>query len=169
MNILKFEVRGVCMEITIVKGNMDYINDCEDALVNSELGIRYFSEKGSARKALEEGFAKEEIYIAIDNSHNCRGFMWFILGGMFHSFPYLHIVAVKQESRKHGIGKKLLKFFEDICFKDHTKLFLVVADFNPDAKVLYERIGYIEVGAIPNLYREGITEYLMMKVREEKR
>ncbi|MDF2804202.1 MAG: acetyltransferase [Anaerocolumna sp.] len=156
------------MEIIIVKGSIDYIDDCEDALVNSELGIRYFSEKGSARKALEEGFAKEEIYVAIDDNHSCRGFLWCILGGIFHSFPYLHIVAVKKESRKHGIGKKLMQFFEDICFEDYNKLFLVVADFNPDAKILYERIGYVEVGTIPNLYREGITEHLMMKLREEK-
>jgi ribosomal protein S18 acetylase RimI-like enzyme len=165
---LKLEGRGVYMEIKIVKGSIDYINDCEDALVNSELGIRYFSGKGSARRALDEGFAKDEIYIALDNNHNCRGFLWFILDGIFHSYPYLHIVAVKKDSRKHGIGTKLLHFFEDICFKDYSKLFLVVADFNPNAKILYERIGYIEVGAIPNLYREGITEYLMMKLREEK-
>jgi ribosomal protein S18 acetylase RimI-like enzyme len=46
-------------------------------------------------------------------------------------------------------------------------LFLVVADFNPDAKILYEKIGYIQVGTIPSLYREGITEHLMMKSRQE--
>lgn len=154
------------MDIMVVKGSMDYINDCEEALVNSELGKRYFSEAGSARKALEEGFAKEEIFIAIDSNHNCKGFMWYILDGIFHSFPYLHIIAVKEESRRQGIGKKLLKLFEDICFKDYTRLFLVVADFNPEAKKLYEEIGYIEVGVIPSLYREGITEYLMMKPRE---
>jgi hypothetical protein len=43
--------------MTIIKGSIEYINDCEDALVNSELGKRYFSQKGSARKALQEGFA----------------------------------------------------------------------------------------------------------------
>lgn len=156
------------MEISIVKGSIEYINDCEDALVNSELGRRYFSQKESARKALREGFAKGEIYIALDASEGCKGFIWFILDGIFHSFPYLHIVAVKQESRNHGIGKKLLQFFEDICFKNYTKLFLVVADFNPDAKLLYEEVGYIEVGIIPSLYRVGINEHLMMKLREEK-
>jgi ribosomal protein S18 acetylase RimI-like enzyme len=154
------------MEIAIVKGSIDYINDCEDALLNSGLGKRYFSGKGSARKALEEGFDKEEIYIAVDNSNNCKGFIWFIIDGIFHSFPYLHIIAVKEEYRKHGIGKRLLKFFEEVCFKDYTKLFLVVADFNPDAKMLYEKIGYFEVGSIPNLYRPGVAEYLMMKSRE---
>ncbi|MDU5107276.1 N-acetyltransferase [Clostridium sp.] len=155
------------MEITIVQGSIENINDCEDALLNSELGRRYFSKKGSARNALEKGFAKKEIYIAKDINQNCIGFIWFILDGIFHSFPYLHIIAVKQESRNEGIGKKLLKFFEDSCFKDYNKLFLVVADFNPDAKKLYEKIGYIQVGTLPSLYREGITEHLMMKSREE--
>ncbi|MBU3128657.1 GNAT family N-acetyltransferase [Clostridium tagluense] len=154
------------MEITILKGSMDYINDCEDALLNSELGIKYFSEKGSARKALEDGFNKEEIYVALDVNQNCKGFIWFISEGAFHSFPYIHIIAVKKENRKLGIGKKLLEFFEEICFRDYTKLFLVVADFNPDAKMLYESIGYIEIAIIPSLYREGITEYLMMKLRK---
>ncbi len=153
--------------MNIIKGSIEYINDCEDALVNSELGRMYFSQKGSARKSLQEGFAKGEIYVAIDTNEGCMGFIWFILGGIFHSFPYIHIIAVKQESRNQGIGKKLLKFLEDSCFKDYSKLFLVVADFNLDAKKLYEKIGYTQVGTIPSLYREGITEYLMMKSREE--
>jgi ribosomal protein S18 acetylase RimI-like enzyme len=157
------------MELTIVKGSIDYLNDCEDTLVKSELGIRYFPKKGSARKSLEEGFAKEEIYIAMDSNENYKGFMWIIMDGIFHSFPYLHIIAVKLESRNEGIGKKLLKFFEDSCLKDYSKVFLVVADFNPDAKRLYEKNGYIQVGTIPSLYREGITEQLMMKSREENR
>ena len=155
------------MEIMIVKGSMDYINECENILLNSELGIRYFSQNGSARKTLEDGFVKEEIYVALDINNNCMGFIWFLLKGAFHSFPYLHIIAVKEENRKLGIGKELLKFFEEVCFIDYTKLFLVVADFNIDAKRLYESIGYVEVGILPNLYREGITEYLMMKLREE--
>ena len=51
----KLKIRGVFyMEITVIKGSIDYIDDCEEALVNSELGKRYFSEKGKARKALLE-------------------------------------------------------------------------------------------------------------------
>ena len=155
------------MHIKIIKGNMNHINDCKEALINSELGKRYFTESGRAKKALEEGFSKEEIYLAVDINNNCMGFLWFILGGAFHSFPYLHIIAVKEESRNNGVGRKLLQYFEDICFKDFSKVFLVVGDFNPDAKRLYEEIGYIEVGCLPSLYREGINEHLMMKIREE--
>lgn len=151
---------------TIIKGSINYINDCEDALVNSELGRRYFSNKGSAIKSLEEGFSKNEIYVAIDNNNNCMGFVWIIFDGIFHSFPYIHIIAVKSENRGQGIGKSLLRFVENLCFEKYSKLFLVVADFNPNAKKLYQNIGYFEIGEIPNLYRNGITECLMMKSKE---
>ena len=154
------------MNIKVVKGNISYINDCEDALVNSELGKRYFSAEGSARKSINEGFRKGEIYVALDKDNNCKGFVWVILNGIFHSFPYIHIVAVKSEDRGQGIGKILLKSVEEIFYKDYSKLFLLVADFNPEAKRLYERIGYSVIGDIPNLYRNGITECLMMKIKE---
>jgi ribosomal protein S18 acetylase RimI-like enzyme len=45
-------------------------------------------------------------------------------------------------------------------------VFLVVADFNPEAKRLYESLGYRQVGVIPGLYKEGVSEQLMMKNRE---
>ncbi len=153
------------MSITVIKGSINHLNDCEDALVDSELGKRYFSEKGSARKSLEEGFCKNEIYVAIENN-KCMGFIWVIFNGIFHSFPYIHIVAVKSEVRGQGIGEELLRFVENEYFCNYSKLFLVVADFNPKAKRLYERIGYSEIGKIPDLYRKGISECLMMKSKE---
>lgn len=154
------------IEITVIKGSINYIDDCEEALVNSELGKRYFSEKGSAQKSLEEGFNENDIYVAIDNNNNCKGFVWVILNGIFHSFTYIHIIAVKSESRGQGIGKILLKFIEDVYYKKYSKLFLVVADFNQDAKRLYIDVGYSIIGDIPDLYRKGITECLMMKSKE---
>lgn len=148
----------------IMKGAINYIDDCEAALLDSELGRKYFSQPGNAHRALEEGFTKDEIYIAIDNN-KCVGFFWVIDKGAFHSFPYLHIIAVKEEYRNKGIGKMLMNYFEEISFKNSSKVFLVVAEFNPEAKRLYENLGYREIGPIPGLYRAGITEYLMMKER----
>ena len=57
----------------------------------------------------------------------------------------------------------LLDYSENIACEMADKLFLVVADYNPDAKRFYERNGYQQVGKIPNLYRPGITEYMMAK------
>ena len=78
-------------------------------------------------------------------------------------FSYLHIIVVKEEYRNKGIGKALLDYSENIAYEMADKFFLVVADYNTDAKRFYERNGYQQVGEIPNLYRSGITEYLMAK------
>ena len=65
--------------------------------------------------------------------------------------------------RNKGIGKALLDYSEKIAYEMADRFFLVVGDYNPDAKRFYERNGYQQVGEIPNLYRPGVTEYLMAK------
>lgn len=151
------------MDINIIKAENKHLIDCKIALQNSELGRIYFPKEDNAVKALNEGISKGEIFIAINKECECLGFIWFIVNGAFHSFPYLHIIAVKDELRNIGIGQTLLKYFEETNSKTSSKLFLVVADFNPRAKQLYERIGYKEVGIIPSLYKIGVKECLMMK------
>jgi len=151
------------MDINIIKAENKHLIDCKIALQKSELGRIYFPDEDKAIQALSEGISKGEIFVAINKECVCLGFVWFIFDGAFHSFPYLHIIAVKDEYRSLGIGKKLLKYVEGATSKNSTKLFLVVADFNPRAKKLYQSIGYKEVGIIPDLYKKGVTECLMMK------
>lgn len=152
------------MNIRIIKAGIRYLDDCEEALINSELGKRYFSKEGWGREHLEEGFAKKEIYVAIEDD-KCLGFVWLKEKGVFDAFPYVYIISVKEESRGKGIGKLLLNFVEEVYFEKYSKLFLVVGDFNPQAKRLYESLGYSSIGDIKDLYREGITETLMMKAK----
>lgn len=154
------------MDICFKKGTLEYLNDCEEALINSELGRRYFTNEGSAKKAILEGLEQETLYTALHNDI-CVGFLFYLPKGAFHSFPYLHLIAVKEEYRGKGIGKKMLDFLEETIFVNNSKIFFVVADFNPDAKRFYEKNGYRQVGEIPDLYRKGITEYLMMKEKAE--
>ena len=149
-------------EITFAKGNEQHLKDCRDALSRSTLGEKYFSSPGSAEDAILEGIRQRNLYVALIGEE-CVGFTFIIPKGAFHSFPYLHIIAIKEEYRGLGVGKALLDFSESIASEMADKLFLVVADFNPDAKRFYERNGYRQVGEIPNLYRPGITEYLMAK------
>lgn len=153
------------MNIAISRADASHLPDCLAALANSELGRVYFASEEKALASLAEGVARDEVFVAMDEAGECVGFIWFVFGGAFHSFPYLHVIAVKGEHRGKGVGQKLLQFFEGGVFADSAKAFLVVADFNPDARRLYERLGWRQVGAIPGLYREGVTEYLMMKER----
>ena len=151
---------GEFLDIKIIKGNSEHLEDCKEALLKSPLGKHYFQSKGSAHKAIEEGLEQGNLFVAIAQDV-CTGFMFYITNGAFHSFPYLHLIAVKEEYRGKGIGKQLVEYFEKIS--DRDKFFLVVADYNPNAKRFYESIGYRQVGEIPGLYREGIKEYIMMK------
>ena len=148
--------------ITFAKGNERHLKDCRDALCQSTLGERYFSAPGSAENAILEGICQGNLYVALIGEA-CVGFSYIIPKGAFHSFPYLHIIAIKEEYRGRGIGKALLDHSERIASEMADKLFLVAADYNPEAKLFYERNGYRQVGEIPNLYRPGITEYLMAK------
>ena len=111
-------------ELTFAEGNEQHLKDCRDALCQSALGERYFSSPGSAEIAILEGIRQENLYVAFIGEE-CVGFTYIIPKGAFHSFPYLHIIAVKEEYR--------------------------------------ERNGYQQVGEIPNLYRSGVTEYIMAK------
>jgi len=155
------------MDIIIEKASEKYLYDCEMALSKSTLGEKYFSSNGSAKKAILEGMSQENLYIALCEKE-CVGFFYIIPNGAFHAFPYLHILSIKEEYRGKGIGQCLLKLVEKIAFEYADKIFLVVADFNPEAKRFYENNGYYQVGEIPSLYRQGINEYIMMKEKDMK-
>lgn len=150
------------MNIIIEKGTPAHLEACEQAILTSTLGEKYFAAPGSARNAVLEALDSGEMYVALADGV-CAGFFYVIPRGAFHAFPYLHLVAVAEAYRGKGIGKLLLDRAEELAFAMANKLFLVVADFNPAAERFYERNGYRRVGEIPGLYRPGIVEYLMMK------
>lgn len=152
------------MNIRVEKGTMAFLKDCKDALVHSELGRQYFSGGKGAEEAILEGLERDGLYVALLND-TCVGFMYYIPQGAFHAFSYLHLIAIKEDFRGLGIGSMLIKHLEKLVFENNGKVFLVVADFNPRGKKFYETLGYSKVGEIPSLYREGITEHLMMKAK----
>ena len=154
------------MNLIIKKASEKYLSDCEIALSRSVLGEKYFSKEGSAKNAVLEGMNQGNVYIAL-RENECVGFFYIIPNGAFHSFPYLHIISIKEEHRGKGLGTVLLEQAEKIAFEYSDKIFLVVADFNPDAMRFYEKNNYRQVGEIPSLYRPGITEYLMMKKKAQ--
>lgn len=150
------------MDIVIAKGSCEHLKDCEEALLHSDLGAHYFETKGSAKKAIEEAIKNNSLYIAL-KEQTCIGFFYCMPTGAFHAFPYLHLIAVKRAYRGMGIGKIMLDYLEKQLLTESQKLFLVVSDYNLQAKQFYAQAGYVQVGEIPNLYRRGITEYLMVK------
>ena len=150
------------MDVQFKKGTVEYLDGCIKAMENSTLCTSYFQSEESRKNAVMEGINRGTLYVVLC-SGECAGFAYFIPEGAFHAYPYLHLIAIKEEYRGKGVGKKLMEFIEDMLFKTRDKIFLLVGDYNPDAKIFYENLGYTYLGTIPSLYRKGIDEYLMMK------
>lgn len=154
--------------INIIRANIDYLTICSDILKDSELGMKYFINANGeyiGKELLKEGFDNNEIYVSVTEDGSSLGFSWIQERGIFHWFPFLHVVAVDKEHRGNGYGTLHLKHFEKMCvteFEAH-KSFLMVGDYNEKAIELYKHLGYKQVGNIPDLFVKGINEILMYK------
>lgn len=162
--------------MTIVKANRIDLEPCVDIVFASVLGRTYYPFRDLMREAIEQGIQTDEIYLAkgsgvpeeADGDLDILGLVWYQREGMFHSFPYLHMIVVKDGCRGQGIGTELMDFFEQDILKNgknrlRTKAFLTVGDFNSSAEKFYRERGYVRLAEFENLFRRGITETLMVK------
>ncbi len=152
----------IFMNYEIVKGKKENLKECCEILIDSEIGRIYFAEKNITR-IINNALESEEIYVAINEYGKCLGFIWYAIEGAFQKFPYLHVIILEKSLRGMGIGKELINYFEKIICEKYEKVFLMVGDFNHRAKKLYEELGYKEIGIIPDFYKDGYNEHLMMK------
>lgn len=70
------------MDMIIEKGSLQYLNDCEEALLDSELGRQYFSNEGAVKNAILEGLEQGTLYIALIKN-DCAGFFYYIPKGLY--------------------------------------------------------------------------------------
>lgn len=77
--------------------------------------------------------------------------------------PYLATLAVAAEHRGHGVGSALVAHVESVFRAEAAHLFLCVSSFNPRAHALYQRLGFQQVGELPDYFIDGASELLMHK------
>jgi len=80
----------------------------------------------------------------------------------FLGCPYIGVIAVTPDRRSQGIGAQLLRFAE-AHFSGSRHVYLCVSSFNPRAARLYEKLGYVQVGELPEFIADGYSELLMQK------
>lgn len=153
------------MEIKIQFARKEQVRDCLLCIKHSELWDTYFKSNTSAENDIKEMITKKQIYVALNKNDKCIGFMGVINNGCFRKFSYLSLIAVKKRYRRKGIGKELINKFEEIGFKKANRVFLLVSNFNKKAQLLYKILGYKKVGIIPNLFKIGISEHLLVKYK----
>jgi ribosomal protein S18 acetylase RimI-like enzyme len=76
---------------------------------------------------------------------------------------YLELLGVADWAKGKGLGGKLLAYVEAIVFARAKNLFACVSDFNDQGRKFYEKLGYQEIGPMPNLLIPGSAEILLRK------
>lgn len=155
--------------MVIERAKMKDIDQCVDILFVPEIGQLYFPKKELLREELEKNIDRDSIYVDRgSDGETVQGVIWYQQEGLFHAFPYLHMIAVRGDCRHQGVGAGLMEFYEQnslMCGKNkmRIKVFLLVSDLNTNAQKFYLSRGYEEVSRLESLFRKGITERLLMK------
>lgn len=153
------------METKIQIAKKGQAQDCLICVKNSDLWDAYFRTNPSHLATLEDMISKKQVYVATNKNDKCIGFMGVVNNGCFRKFSYLSILAVKKMYRNKGIGEALVNKFETIGFKRADRVFILVSDFNKKAQKFYRKLGYKKVGNIPNLFKVGVSENLLVKYK----
>ncbi len=77
--------------------------------------------------------------------------------------PYLATLAVAAEHRGKGIGGRLVRYVEEAYRGEAAHLFICVSSFNLRAQEFYRRLGYRQVGELPDYFIAGASELLLHK------
>ena len=101
-----------------------------------------------------------EIHVALEDGR-LRGFLILNMSGAFAG--YIQTICVDPEARSRGIGTRLMRFAEARIFRESPNVFLCVSSFNPRARALYRRLGYVRVGDLKDYLVPGFFETLFRK------
>ena len=78
---------------------------------------------------------------------------------------YIQTIGLAAAARNRGFGRQVIEWAEDRIFRESPNVFMCVSSFNPDAKRLYERLGYEVVGRLKGFIVDEHDEWLLRKSR----
>ena len=132
-------------------------------MAGDPLWQRYGVTEESAARRLRQGFAAGATIAVAEIDGEPAGFVWYVERGAFNRSGYIMLIGVQGEARGAGVGRALMDQAEGALFTHSADVFLLVSDFNTAAQAFYRRLGYEQVGAIPDYVAPGITELIFRK------
>jgi ribosomal protein S18 acetylase RimI-like enzyme len=124
----------------------------------SEPWITFQRDEATSRKLLSD--AEKERFVLLVRGERA-GFLILSLKGALAG--YIQTICVAPASRGRGLGTRLMAFAEERILRQTPNVFLCVSSFNDGARRLYERLGYVRVGELPDFLVVGHSETLMRK------
>jgi ribosomal-protein-alanine N-acetyltransferase len=124
----------------------------------SEPWITLGRDEAASRAILKD--AEKERYILLEGGERA-GFLILNMRGALAG--YIQTICVAPAFRGRGLGTRLMAFAEERVLRQTPNVFLCVSSFNEGARRLYERLGYVRVGDLPDFLVAGHSETLMRK------
>ena len=137
-----------------------WLDACAQMMSTTEPWITLKRDYATARDGIKA--PGQEAWIALKDGQ-VAGFLLLIFTGVLRG--YIRTICLAPPYRGQGLGTKLMAFAEERIFKDHPNVFLCVSSFNPDARRLYERLGYEYIGELKDFIVTGHSELIYRKTR----
>lgn len=141
------------------------IETCALLMVTSNPWDKLFFTKDQCKASLSQ--PEVILHGAMSSEGTIYGFLASIAHGVGNE-PLIEYLCVDERFRRLRIGTTLIRYFEEVLFPTSDNLFLFVSDINPQAARLYVKLGYLQVGALPNFNLEMQTEFLHRKTRRPR-
>lgn len=128
---------------------------------NSAIDKHYFKDSNLLGELICKGLENDSILAAKTANGEIVGLLIYDLT---KSFPCLTLIGVKEAFRGKHIGDQLIDIFLGIAKESGVDdCFVCVSDFNPRAKALFVKKGFKPEKLVPDLYKKGESEWLLMK------
>jgi ribosomal protein S18 acetylase RimI-like enzyme len=131
---------------------------CAQMMAGSEPWLTLRRDYATSLKILTD--PTREVHVATVQGE-IVGFILLNMRGAF--VGYIQSICVAPQWRGQGVGSRLIAFAEQRIFKETPNVFICVSSFNPNARRLYERLGYKLVGVLKDYLISGYDEVLLRK------
>lgn len=132
-------------------------------MAGAELWQRYGVTVASAAQRLHRGLESAATIAVAEIDGRVAGFVWYVVEGAFQRSGYIMLFGVAPDAHGQGIGSALLAYAEKALFATSASIVLLVSDFNVAAQRFYQRRGYVQVGALPDYVKPGVSELIYYK------
>lgn len=165
MNVLR-EASPKLNMISIQKAEKGKIEEYRRIFDNCSIYDHYFKPHPEfLDECLLSAIEAGQAFVATDRNGEALGWATIMTShATVDGLPELYLLGVKDTARGRGIGQLLIHFYEGVMgglgFKEVA---IVVNDWNPRARKLYDSQGYKLRKSIEDPYIGGFTDHILVK------
>jgi len=102
-------------------------------------------DKHISDETLKNKITAKEIYVAQEGSELIG---WLRYGLFWDNMPFMNLIFFPEEYRRRGMGKELIRYWEEDMKEKGYKNVLTSTQSDEEAQHFYRKMGYTEIGGL---------------------